>query len=81
MMVTHARLWRRLPSPYGHIETFGSSAGPFNYVVTHNFTSGVWTASVKRRGEGDDEIAVVGMFRDATAAYEACEKHYRGALS
>jgi hypothetical protein len=76
----HARAWHRLPSLYPEIESFGSVAGAFSYVVTHNHNTKQWSASFKRQS-GGGTTKFIGTFDDGTAAYEACEKHYRASLS
>jgi hypothetical protein len=57
-----------------------SIAGPFSYVVTHNHATKQWTASFKRQSGGGN-TKFIGTFADGTAAYEACEKHYRAGIS
>jgi hypothetical protein len=76
----HARLWRKLPSPYPEISVWGSDAGPFTFVVSYNSTTQQWSASFKRAG-ATESATFLGRFESATAAYEACEKYYRASLS
>jgi hypothetical protein len=77
---THARLWRRMPSPYPEISVWGSTAGPCSYVVTYNTNTRKVVASFKRLNV-QEAATLIGTFDNTTQAFEACEKHYRSNLS
>jgi hypothetical protein len=71
-----------MPSPFPEIETWGTIAGAYQYVITYNKAADRWQASTRLCADiGGHAISLGAAFVDEIDAKSACEQHYRAQLS